>query len=302
MALTKAAERGLDNLMGPGRTKTRQEEQEAAIATEETKLAGLELSDVQYKPLSFFRSNPENAVFDELKDKSYWEGLRRDIDEARAIVNPLVATLDGLLIEGHSRLKVAFELEAGGRGLGLLPCRLVLSPLAEDEMRSRVYLGNLSRFEISEVVRDLLYSRIWPGFYYTPPKRGRPSEIGHGDQLTTTDEISEKTGQDTRQLNRSRAYFARALEFAKEHGRGEPSIEDLQKAREEANIRRREKESKALGPAGKRITRALEKLDHLATKAESAARGGRTPDKNMAKAEGIREAIALVRTALEGGN
>lgn len=296
MGLSKGATAGILDLAGPGRTRTR----EQAEKVEQKTIEGLELSEIRYMPLSFFRPNPDNAIFDEVKDGSYFMGLKRDIDEARAIINPLIVTMDGLIIEGHSRYRIALELEAEGRSLGPLPCRNVISSLTDAELRNRVYLGNLSRFEIPEALRDLLYSRIWPGFFYTPPKKGRPAKNNHGEQLPVAGEIADQAGTSELALNRSRAYFARALEIAKAEGREEPSVEDLAKAREEKNADRRKKESKALGPAGKRIAQALDKLDRMATKAEDAAAGGRAPDKNMAKAEGLREAIAIVKTALEG--
>ena len=120
--------------------------------------AGLELSEIMYKPRSWLRMNPENEIFRALKSPQYFDDLERDIREAGAILNPLIAMPDGLLLEGESRLLMAERI-----GMAKLPVRIVLSALDESEQRRRLWLGNLSRFEVDEDTRLLLYSRIWPG-------------------------------------------------------------------------------------------------------------------------------------------
>ena len=77
---------------------------------------GLKLSDVQLWPQERFKPHPSNHVFDSAKTEDYWRDLRRDILEAGAIINPVIALPDGTLLEGHSRLRIARELADEGQG------------------------------------------------------------------------------------------------------------------------------------------------------------------------------------------
>ena len=121
---------------------------------------GLKLSDVQLWPQERFKPHPSNHVFDSAKTEDYWRDLRRDILEAGAIINPVIALPDGTLLEGHSRLRIAGELAAEGKDLGRIPVRVVASPITPEEAERRVFLGNLSRFEIDADTRAALYARI----------------------------------------------------------------------------------------------------------------------------------------------
>jgi hypothetical protein len=184
---------------------------------------GLELSEILYKPLSWFRHNPENAIFRALKSERYFADLERDIREAGEIITPLIAMPDGLLIEGESRVTVAGRL-----GISKLPVRIVLSELAPDEQRKRLWLGNLSRFEIDEDTRLLLYARIWPGYF-------------KGDTVSppaTKAEIAEATGKSERQVVRDKRLIEKAAEYAEAKGR-DIAPEDVKAARGAVNEVRR---------------------------------------------------------------
>ena len=196
------------------------------------KSEGLELSDILYKPLSFFKPHPDNQVFDRLKDERYLSGLRRDILEAGAIINPLVAMPDGTIIEGHSRFKIARELDETGQGLGNLPVRLILSQLTPDETRERVYLGNLSRFEIDTDTRALLYSRIWPEFFLHASIGGRPKKEDTMSSFPKAEEIAGLVHSTKRQLRRIAKTTRQANILAKADGRDTVTLEDIEIVRD----------------------------------------------------------------------
>lgn len=199
------------------------------------KTDGLELSQILYKSIDFFKPNPCNTVFDALKTESQLDALYRDIDNARAIINPLIAMPDGTIVEGHSRLNVAKRLSEEGKGLGTLPVRIITTPLTAEEVKQRVYLGNLSRFEIDEDTRILLYAEIWPDYFYSDRKAGRKSD--HGDTITAS-KISEKLGKSIPQIKRDAAIYRKASK----HAGGNPSLSEIQMIRKEINDERRKKE------------------------------------------------------------
>lgn len=222
-------------------------------------IEGLDLSEIQYKPLDFFRPNPDNHVFDSLKDAKYMDALKADIKAAGAIINPLVSMQDGLLIEGHSRLKIARELEQEGHSLGRIPVRLILTPLTTKQIKERMYLGNLSRFEIDQTTRAYLYSQIWPGYFLDDPKAGRrkkgdtvspfpetpiaPAEKKKkGDTVSPLPgraEISKATGISERQVKRIAKVTRSAANEARAQGKDAPSLLDITEAQERENMKRR---------------------------------------------------------------
>jgi hypothetical protein len=150
---------------------------------------GLQLSEILFKPLEWFKYNPDNALFRECKTEEYFTGLEKDIREANAVINPVVATQEGLLIEGESRHIVASRL--CGKGLkqfGRIPCRVVLSKISRAGIKERLYLGNLSRFDIPREVKLLAYAEIWPD-YFLAKSDGR-----EGNAVTTRKEVAAATG------------------------------------------------------------------------------------------------------------
>lgn len=200
-----------------------------------TKIEGLELSQIVYRTIDSLKPNPINAVFDSLKTDSQLDALFRDIDEARAILNPLIAMPDGTLVEGHSRLKIAKRLLEEGRGIGSLPVRIITTALTNEEIKQRVYLGNLSRFEIDEDTRILLYAEIWPDYFYLSGKSGRKPD--HSDTITASN-LSKKLGKSIPQIKRDAAIYRKAR---KQVG-GNPSITDIKESRKELNEERKRRE------------------------------------------------------------
>jgi hypothetical protein len=213
-----------------------------AASIEKRKIEGLKLSPLQYQPLDFFKASKANAIFDRLKTPDYWRDLKRDIDEARAIIDPVICLQDGTILEGHSRIKIARELDDEKRGLGKIPVLLVTSPISDAEAERRILLGNLSRFEIDEDTRQEMYAKLWPGWYRTDNQQ-MTERLGGGDMVSplppTRAEMARETGKSERQIKRDAAVMREAEEIARQHGRATPSSEDIRAARARSSAKRR---------------------------------------------------------------
>lgn len=247
----------MDAVMGPRPMATEPE------PAERIRLEGLSLDDMVRRPLSWFKHNPENDVFTTLKTPTYWQSLERDIREAKAILSPLIAMPDGLLIEGESRLIIARKLsEEGLLDFDFLPVRIIKGELSPEEQLKRLYLGNLSRFEIDEDTRAALYAQIWPDLL-REASPGRPSS-------ENTDTVSVKRTQAVQELAKqaqiSERQAWREAEVIKEgaeiaRGQGETTLrpEHIRKARQKRNALRREK-TKARGMITLMLPRAHAQL------------------------------------------
>ena len=172
-----------------------------------------------------------------MKEEAYFLRLKKEIDDSRAILNPLITMPDGLLVEGHGRLAVARLLEKEGRGLGKLPVRIILSLLSEADIKQRVYLGNLSRFEITEDVRIQLYAEIWPDYFSKEGKAGKKPY--HGDSISVH-EMASLVGKSEPQLKRDAAIYRRAFKETN----GTPDINAIKKSRREINEKRKTSSAK----------------------------------------------------------
>jgi len=274
-------------------------------------VAGLKLSDIQLQPLEWFKDHPENHVFDAAKKATpgYWRDLRRDISEAGAIINPVIALMDGTILEGHSRIKVARELVSEIPSLAKIPTRLVASKITPEEAERRLYLGNLSRFEMDENTRLSLYAKTWPGYFLTDQAEG-------GDTVSppsTKGQIAEATGKSARQIIRDKGIIKEAAKIAQEEGEAAPEPRHVAQAREKANQQRKSKPArpslqtsktaKARDPTDRKALRAtverqvkqLEKQLTIASKLVSSAlpsgRGKKSIDYLTGHRDGLIEAL-----------
>jgi hypothetical protein len=201
-------------------------------------LEGIVLSEIQLKPLDWFQYNPDNDVFRGLKTDQYFKGLEKDIREAGAIINPVIAMPDGLLVEGESRHIVASGLFNEGNGsFGKIPVRIILSPVTAEQITERLYLGNLSRFDVPAPVRLFAYSKIWPDFFLEITNGSR------GNKITTKKEIAAATGLSESQIKRNKAVVRKAAAIAKKEN-APMEVKHIQKAREEEKKRNRERRSR----------------------------------------------------------
>jgi hypothetical protein len=191
---------------------------------------GLVLSEIQFKPLGWFKYNPDNEIFRKCKNEDYFRGLRKDIGEAGAILNPLIAMPDGLIIEGESRHSIAEELcNAGNAAFAKIPVRLILSGLSPEKITERLYLGNLSRFDVPHTVKLFIYSKIWPDYFLS---------LTDGKETTTKKEITAATGLSGSQIKRTKAVIKKAAEIAGNE-KAPLSAEHIEKAQEEDNKKRK---------------------------------------------------------------
>lgn len=241
-------------------------------------LSGIELSDIVFKELAFFRENPENEIFRKLKTDAYFKALEKDIREAGAIVTPLIAMPDGLLLEGESRLRVAKSLvQKGLNTYKKVPARIVRSLMSTEEIRSRLYLGNLSRFEIDEDTRILLYAQIWPGYFSASVSTGRPKADTVSPFAIRQAEIAEVMGKSERQLRRDRTLYQKALAIARSQGKLLPEKKDIEEAKNDRKQKREPgtrtnlNQTRRLGTGKTVITDILNKLI-AATESDIAAK------------------------------
>ena len=205
---------------------------------------GLEVSEVYNKPLSWFKPDPENEEFEALKAKrpGYWEDLKRDIEKV-GVLTPLLATSGGLVLQGHSRLKIAQEL-----GLSRLPVCLVETPLSPEEIKTRRRLDNLLRFEIDSKTRLLMLAEIWPDFYLTEGKAGRPGKESGNGYTITAPELAKKLGVSQDKVKQDKAKVIKAKKIA--DSKNEPlSLTHIEEVTEQKNQTRREKTGKTSQPS-----------------------------------------------------
>lgn len=251
--------------------------------------SGFELSEIVYKPINFFIENPINVVFEKLKDEAYFERLKKDIDETRAILNPLITMKDGMIIEGHSRLLVAKQLEEEGKELGRLPVRIILSALNEDEMKRRVYLGNLSRFEISEDAKILMYAEIWPDYFQSSVKPGKKSD--HGETISVK-ELSAVIGKSAPQIKRDKAIYRDTVKRVQK-----PTAEDIRQSRKTLNEKRKRK-TKGVSFNDK-VENLIQKINSEAASMISTKSGNRDDTEHAHYSAGVSDLLVLVKNEYE---
>lgn len=199
--------------------------------TEAEVVGDLRLSAIEYRDPGTLKPSPYNAVFDALKTPEYWKALRRDIEDAGTITDPLVIEPDGTILSGHSRQRVAAELLGEGRReFEKIPVRVVLSEFSDAEKKKRVYLGNLSRFEIDPDTRLALYAEIYPD-YFDRSGTGRPKKGVTVTRLSVAQEmgVSEETAK------KEKAVYQDAKEDAAAKGKAAPDRDDIAEARKKRN-------------------------------------------------------------------
>lgn len=200
---------------------------------------GLQVGGIDHMDPALFHDHPDNeAYFNTFKTPGYWRELKKDISEAGQILEPVLVTLDDIIISGHSRRKIALELLAEGREeFAKIPVRQILVPMDKEEIKRRVLLANLSRFEIDADTRLMLYAEVYPHYY----KSGGGDTVSPPEDAQTVPQIAKDTGQSKRGVQRGRADYQAAEKIAKKDGRKHPVREDIEKARKEKNKKRRNK-------------------------------------------------------------
>jgi hypothetical protein len=224
-----------------GEPDTPQAEQQSAVK-------GLVLSEIQFKPLEWFRHNPENEIFRGCKSADYFEALKKDIKSAKAILNPLICMPDGLIVEGESRHIIATSLLACGQAhFAKIPVRIILSSITPEQIRERLYLGNLSRFDIPYTVKLFAYSKIWPD-YFLPQQPQEPDEPPSSEKRATTRKtIAAATGLSESQVKRNKAVIQKAAKLAEDENAAF-SVKHIEKAQ----VQKQEAHDGGLSPEEKR--------------------------------------------------
>lgn len=106
-------------------------------------LTGLELSSILWlRPLDL-KIHPLNERYFQTESPDYFEKLTRDIKE-RGVLVPLVVKLDGTVLAGHNRLRIALEL-----GLSEVPVQKVISDLTGEREKEFLIKDNLLRRQLS---------------------------------------------------------------------------------------------------------------------------------------------------------
>lgn len=236
MAIKKKV--GLNNRV-PIETKTEQVREHMDIINTSTEYS--EFSDLAFFPGIDYRNPRElkssfyNKVFDHLKNEEYWTRLKEDISSAGSITDPLLILPDGEIVSGHSRRKVAMDLLASGKKeFSKIPVRVIKTKLSDSSLKKRVYLSNLSRFEIDTDTRLKLYSVIYPEYFHTTSKPGVQTAT------VAVSRIAESLGVKERQVRNERQVYQKAKDIALAKGKDEPDSEEIRLARDQFNQARRE--------------------------------------------------------------
>lgn len=204
---------------------------------------GLRLTEEVYKPLSWFKRNPDNEIWQKEKTLEYWKALEKDIRESGVIRDPLIAMPDGLVISGESRLTISEKLVSEGlKQFERAPVKLVDSPLTPEQRKQIVYLENLSRFEISHETRVAAYIEIWPEYMLSEETSRAPGRPAQNDPTSRIEkQISQRTGRTAKTLQRDRAIALKAKAIAKKKGKPKPGLKEVKEALSRKNLERRTK-------------------------------------------------------------
>lgn len=193
---------------------------------------GLALGPIKWVSPRALKDHPENGIFDALKSAEYWKFLKRDISDAGQILEPLLITHDDTIISGHSRRTVALDLlDDGDKRFAEIPVRQILVPMDKNEEKRRVYLANLSRFQIDQAAWLHMVAEIYPEYFTgaasTDDKPSAPVK-----------QIAQEMGKSERHIKRGKRTITRANEIAKKEGVPR-SPKHVAKAKEEENNKRR---------------------------------------------------------------
>ena len=153
----------------------------------------IKLTDkVQWVKPEQVRVNPKNRDFFKEESEESLKRLREDVQQ-RGILVPLVAKMDGMLLAGHNRLRVAQELS-----LKVIPVQYVQSELSAEQEQEFIIKDNLYRRQLSQSERIELYKKLFPDFeatFLTGDKEIRTGRTNNTTPRLTIQTIAEKTGQ-----------------------------------------------------------------------------------------------------------
>ena len=150
------------------------------------------MDKVQWVKPEQVQVNPKNRDFFKEESEESLKRLREDVQQ-RGILVPLVAKMDGMLLAGHNRLRIAQELS-----LKVIPVQYVQSELSAEQEREFIIKDNLYRRQLSQADRIELYKKLFPDFeatFLTSDKEIRTGRTNNTTPRLTIKTIAEKTGQ-----------------------------------------------------------------------------------------------------------
>lgn len=198
---------------------------------------GLSISQSFMYDVTKLKQSEHNTVFDEFKTDNYWTQLRADITSVGSILEPLIVTKDDIVVSGHSRLTIACELlREGDTRFEKVPVRRIETGVSDAELKRRMLLMNLLRFEIDPTRRTLLNAQAFPE-YYSSNHVGRQKK--ESAPTATAPGIAAATNRSVASIRREKQILKRAEKRAREAGRSEPTQEDVSAATVDFNAPRR---------------------------------------------------------------
>lgn len=197
---------------------------------------GLELSAIAWLDPAELRAHPLNEQYFRTETPDYFQRLKEDIG-TRGILVPLIARLDGTLLAGHNRLKVALEI-----GLAPVPVQRLLTELSSGEEEAFLIKDNLLRRQLSAAEKKELITRLY-GSEILKDRRG-------GDRKSERAKIKSSTEP----LIREEEPIARRIER-------ETGIKAGTAKRLVSEIRREQKTGRARGAAPQKNSLQREKLE-----------------------------------------
>ena len=128
---------------------------DGAAEVEPVKMKGVELSDVLYLRPGELVPNPLNEKFFRRESEDYFRKLGDDVNE-RGIIVPLIVRMDGTILAGHNRWKVACEL-----GVERIPVQRVLSELPPEREKEFLIKDNYLRRQLSPEEKEGLIRELY---------------------------------------------------------------------------------------------------------------------------------------------
>lgn len=187
-------------------------------------------SELMYMPLDFFRDNPANRIFAEIKNteenRLRYQTLKDDI-RAVGIHEPILATQKGLILSGHSRIQIARELLKEGSPLGKIPVILLESKISDDEMDRIIVSCNVNRFQTDMNTRLIQMAKIAPN-YFKQKVTGKATATVSGEKSFVQETFSISPAQ----VKREKQVYLTACDIAVRKGKEYLSPEDIEEARQ----------------------------------------------------------------------
>lgn len=169
---------------------------------------GLQLSDPIQEPLRKLKANPLNTAYFREESDEYFSRLRMDIAK-RGIIVPLVAKMDGTLLAGHNRLKLAQEI-----GLKTVPVQYIIEdrkkPFTQEQEREFLIKDNVLRRQLMLGEWIALYKILYPDFeeQVLAARDGRPTG---GENRLTPEKIAKETGQKSATVQKQLQKFRKEI-------------------------------------------------------------------------------------------